>query len=65
MSLILQTALYWPTTLEPEQNTVRVRESGSPPYPPLSPAAHYPCHTEPGPTWHGLVDLIELDIPTC
>lgn len=27
--------------------------------------AHYPCHTGPGPTWHSLVDLIELDIPAC
>lgn len=27
--------------------------------------AHYPCHTGPGPTWHRLVDLIELDIPAC
>lgn len=27
--------------------------------------AHYPCHTGPRPTWHGLVDLIELDIPAC
>lgn len=34
---------------------------------PPSPAlpAHYPCHTGPRPTWHGLVDLIELDIPAC
>lgn len=27
--------------------------------------AHYPCHTGPRPSWHGLVDLIELDIPAC
>lgn len=27
--------------------------------------AHYPCQTSPGPTWHGLVDLIELDVPAC
>lgn len=25
---------------------------------------HYPCQTGPGPTWHSLVDLIELDIPS-
>lgn len=28
-------------------------------------SAHYPCHTRPRPTWHSLVDLIELDIPAC
>lgn len=33
--------------------------------PPSSLPAHYPCHTGPGPTWHSLVDLIELDIPAC
>lgn len=32
---------------------------------PTSLPAHYPCQTRPGPTWHGLVDLIELDIPAC
>lgn len=32
---------------------------------PTSLPAHYPCETRPGPTWHSLVDLIELDIPAC
>lgn len=32
---------------------------------PTSLPAHYPCQTRPGPTWHSLVDLIELDIPAC
>ena len=30
-----------------------------------SAAAHYPCQPGPGPTWHSLADLIELDIPAC
>lgn len=37
----------------------------SAPFSPPSLPAHYPCHTGPGPTWHSLVDLIELDIPAC
>lgn len=43
------------------------RKSPSSAPPPSSPSlpAHYPCHTGPGPTWHSLVDLIELDIPAC
>ncbi|KAK5923531.1 hypothetical protein CgunFtcFv8_000492 [Champsocephalus gunnari] len=44
------------------------KSPSSAPYNPPSSSSlptHYPCHTGPGPTWHSLVDLIELDIPAC
>jgi len=64
--LILDTLKSWVENKKKEVWTFEwVQVSLFSPLPPPSLPAHYPCHTGPGPTWHSLVDLIELDIPAC